>query len=160
MDFWDLALINALAKSRPIILLDNVGIGKSDGDIPTSLQGWANHVIALVQALNMPQMDLLGFSMGGGAAQHVALTASSLVRKLILAGTRTFRTPNTVIGPRDIFALANAVTEEGFRAAWRLSFFSHDADGQAAAKASWERIFSRQQDRSPHLSPETWEATD
>lgn len=155
MDFWDPALINALARLRHIILLDNAGIGKSDGEIPITFQGWANHVIDLVEALNIQQIDLLGFSMGGGAAQHVALRAPDLVRKLILAGTRTSKTPNTIRGPLDIFLpLANSVTEKEFEAAWTQSFFNHDSHGKAAAKASWDRIFSRGHDRSPHLSPE------
>lgn len=93
--------------------------------------------------------------MGGGAAQHVALKARHLVRKLILAGTRTSRTPNTTRGLRDIFIpLAKSVTETEFEAAVAQSFFNHDLDGKAAAKASWDRIFSRTHDRSPHLSPE------
>ncbi|KAE9375542.1 hydrolase [Stipitochalara longipes BDJ] len=153
MDFWDPALIDSLARTRPIILLDNAGIGKSEGEIPTSLHGWAVHVIALLGALKIHQIDLLGFSMGGGAAQHVALAASGLVRRLILAGTRTSRTPNTVIGPRKIFfALAHAVTEEEFKKAFALSFFNSDPVGRAAAQASWKRIFSRTRDRAPHLT--------
>ncbi|KAG0652820.1 2-hydroxymuconate semialdehyde hydrolase [Hyphodiscus hymeniophilus] len=155
MDFWDPALINELAKTRPVILLDNAGIGKSGGEIPTTFQGWASHVIDLVDALNIHQIDLLGFSMGGGAAQHVALRAPHLIRKLILAGTRTSKTPNTLRGPREIFLpLANSVTEEEFETAWSRSFFNHDSSGRAAAKASWDRIFSRSHDRAPHLSPE------
>ena len=155
MDFWDPALINALAKSRPILLLDNAGIGKSEGVIPTTLQGWAEHVIALLEALKIYRIDLLGFSMGGGAAQHVAIAAPHLVRKLILAGTRSSRTSTTMIGPRDIFyTLANAVTEEEFKAAIALSFFNPSSHGQAAAKASLERIYTRKQDRAPHLIPE------
>jgi pimeloyl-ACP methyl ester carboxylesterase len=155
MDFWDPDLINSLAKTRPIILLDNAGIGKSEGEIPTTLQGWAAHVISLLEALDIHQIDIFGFSMGGGAAQHVALTAPRLVRKLILAGTRTSRTPNTVIGPRKIFfALAHAVTEEEFKEAFLLSFFNPSPHGRAAGLASWDRIFSRTQGRAPHLSPE------
>jgi pimeloyl-ACP methyl ester carboxylesterase len=155
MDFWDPALINSLAKTRPILLLDNVGIGKSEGKIPTTLQGWAVHVIDFLEALDIRQIDLLGFSMGGGAAQHVALSAPGLVRKLILAGTRTSRTPNTVIGPRKIFfELAHAATEEQFKEAFVLSFFNHSPDGRAAGLASWGRIFSRSQDRAPHLNSE------
>jgi pimeloyl-ACP methyl ester carboxylesterase len=147
MDFWDPALIDALAKSRPIILLDNAGIGKSEGEIPTTLQGWAAHVIGLLRALDIKQIDLLGFSMGGGAAQHVALAAPGLVRKLILAGTRTSRTPNTILGPRKIsVALASGATEEEFKEAWTISFFNPSAQGRAAAKAVWDRIFSRTQD--------------
>lgn len=63
MDFWDPALVDALGKSRPIILMDNAGIGKSEGEIPTTLQGWAEHVINLLKALEIHQIDLLGFSM-------------------------------------------------------------------------------------------------
>jgi len=31
MDFWDPELINNLAEARPVIILDNSGIGKSSG---------------------------------------------------------------------------------------------------------------------------------
>lgn len=155
MDFWDPALIDTLAKTRPILLLDNAGVGKSSGLIPTTLHGWATHIIALLSALRITQIDLLGFSMGGGAAQHVVLAAPGLVRKLILAGTRTSLTPQTIFGPRDVFAaLANSVTEEDFRQAWTRSFFPHTEHGRDAAAASWTRIFSRSGDRAPHLSPE------
>lgn len=46
-------LMNALAKSRPILLLDNAGTGKSEGEIPTTFQGWAAHAIGLIEALNI-----------------------------------------------------------------------------------------------------------
>jgi len=155
MDFWDPALINALASSRPIILLDNAGVGKSEGEIPTTLEGWASHVIALVKTLEINQIDLLGFSMGGGAAQMVALGAPLLVRKLILAGIRSARTPNTISGNVDVFyPLGNSVTEKEFKAAIALSFYNPSPHGQAAAKASWDRIQERSIDRAPHLSPE------
>lgn len=155
MDFWDPALIDTLAKSRPILLLDNAGIGKSSGEIPTTLHGVAVHVIALLSALHIHKIDLLGFSMGGGAAQHVALAAPNLVRKLILAGTRTSRTRNTIFGPRKIFyELANSATEAEFKVAWTLSFFNPSQHGRDAAQASWDRIMTRTEDRAPHLSPE------
>jgi len=155
MDFWDPALINALAASRPIILLDNAGIGKSEGEVPTTLHGWAVNVIALVKALGIPQIDLLGFSMGGGAAQYVPLAAPGLVRKLILAGTSTSLNPSTVYGDPEIFKpLYQSVTEKEFEDATALSFFNHTPHGKAAAKASWERISTRTDDPAPHLSVE------
>jgi pimeloyl-ACP methyl ester carboxylesterase len=154
MDFWDPALINALASTRPIVLLDNAGIGKSEGEIPTTFHGCAEHVIALAKALHIPQIDLLGFSMGGAAAQHVALAAPDLVRKLILAGTRTSKTPNTVPGPRKIFYdLAHSDTDEEFKKSWINSFFNSSPSGRAAGEASWARIQERSHDRAPHLSP-------
>lgn len=65
MDFWDLALINALAARRPVIIFSNAGVGKSNGEIPPTYQGWAGNVITSVEALGIKQVDLLGFSMGG-----------------------------------------------------------------------------------------------
>ena len=38
MDFWGLALINALAARRPVIIFDNAGVGKSSGEIPPTYQ--------------------------------------------------------------------------------------------------------------------------
>lgn len=155
MDFWDPALINLLAKSRPILLLDNAGIGKSEGEIPTTFKGWAANVVGLLETLNIRQIDLLGFSMGGCVAQYVYLLAPYLVRKLILAGTRTSQTPSSTGGPAHIFKeLAESITEEEFEAATALSFFNPTPHGQAAAKSSWNRIFSRTVDRAPHLSPD------
>lgn len=155
MDFWDPALINRLTKARPILLFDNAGVGKSEGEVPTTFKGWAANVIGLLESLGIRQIDLLGYSMGGAAAQYVYLLAPYMIRKLILAGTRTSQTPNSVGGPPHIFKeLARSVTEEEFKAAIALSFFNPTPHGQAAAKASWSRIFSRTVDRAPHLSPE------
>lgn len=63
MDFWDPTLIDALARSRPILMLDYSGVGKSEGEVPSSFQGWAANVIAVVDALKIRKIDLLGFSM-------------------------------------------------------------------------------------------------
>ena len=43
--------------------------------------------IAFIRALGLEKVDLLGFSLGGGVAQMVALQAPELVRRMILAGT-------------------------------------------------------------------------
>jgi pimeloyl-ACP methyl ester carboxylesterase len=154
MDFWDPLLINTLSRSRPVLLLDNAGIGASAGEIPTTLHGWADHVVALLHALHIPRVDLLGFSMGGGAAQHVVLAAPrGMIRRLVLAGTRTSFNPTTVIGDRAIFyPLATSVTEGDFKTAWTESFFPHTEAGRAAADAVWERIQHGRRDRIPHLS--------
>jgi pimeloyl-ACP methyl ester carboxylesterase len=156
MDFWDPLLINKLALTRPVLLLDYTGTGSSPGVIPTTLHGWAEHVVALLAALNISRIDLLGFSMGGGAAQHVVLAAPGLVRKLVLAGTQTSRTPNTVSGVRDIFEwLASSVSEEEFKDSWVKSFFPASPVGVLAADTVWERIkSSHPKDRKPYLSPE------
>jgi pimeloyl-ACP methyl ester carboxylesterase len=37
MDAWDPAVINALAESRPVVVFDNTGLGKSSGSTPDSV---------------------------------------------------------------------------------------------------------------------------
>lgn len=155
MDFWDPALINALAEKRPVIIFDNAGVGKSTGQVPETIQGWADHLIAMVRAIGLEQIDLLGFSMGGAAAQMVALTAPKLVRKLILAGTRASQGPDKIhIHDEPIRHLRTASTTEEFRVSIEKSFYNWTDEGRAAAKSSWERILERQDDRSPFLHAE------
>jgi pimeloyl-ACP methyl ester carboxylesterase len=156
VDFWDPLLINTLSQSRPILLFDNAGIGKSSGTIPTSLHGWATHLIDLITTLKIPQIDLLGFSMGGGAVQCATLAAPpGMIRKLIIAGSRTSANPTMVIGDRAIYRpLAESVTEEEFKESWIRSFYPHTDAGRAAGEEVWRRIQRRDQDRAPHLSVE------
>lgn len=94
--------------------------------------------------------------MGSGAVQHVVLAAPpGMVRKLIIAGSRTSFNPTTVIGDRAIFRpLAESVSEEGFKESWIASFFPHAAAGRAAGEEVWARIQLRSQDRAPHLGVE------
>ena len=47
----------------------------------------ARDAITFIEALKLPEIDLLGFSLGGFVAQEIALLRPSLVRRLILAGT-------------------------------------------------------------------------
>jgi len=122
MDFWDPSLINPLAAQRPLILFDNSGVGRSTGTVPDTFGGWAANVIALTTALNIPQIDLLGFSMGGCVAQMVALNAPGLVRRLVLAGTRASRSPVTVGADWPLVErFATAMTEEAVEAAFTES---------------------------------------
>lgn len=147
MDFWDPALINPLAAKRPVIIFDNSGVGKSSGKVPNTFAGWAENVTALVQALNISQIDLLGFSMGGCVAQMVALNAPGLVRKLILAGTRASISPNTVGADWPLverFALA--MEPDAVEAAFTVSMFTTTSNGLSQAKKYWTRIHERKHD--------------
>jgi pimeloyl-ACP methyl ester carboxylesterase len=147
MDFWDPALINPLAAKRPVIIFDNSGVGKSSGKVPNTFAGWAENVIALVNALDIPQIDLLGFSMGGCVAQMVALNAPSLVRRLILAGTRASVSPNTVGANWSLVERFTVAMEpEAVEAAFTESMFTTTPNGLAQAKKYWARIHERQHD--------------
>src|SRR6266487_5302547 len=87
MDNWDPALLNGLAKDRTVITFDNAGVGFSSGDVPDNVAAMAQDALDFLDALNLTQVDLLGFSLGGYIAQHLVFHHPQLVRRLILAGT-------------------------------------------------------------------------
>ena len=153
MDFWDPLLLNTLGSHRPVVIFDQTGVGRTLGTVPTTFQGWADDLLAFVQALDLKQIDLLGFSMGGIAVQMVALKAPQLIRRLILAGTSSSMTPAEqipgVVWPRDqalpqyLKALSTAATEDEGKEAIFYSFFYDDAVGRAAVEAYWKRLSER-----------------
>ena len=148
-------------------LLANPGLDQ----IPLTFQGWATNVLALIDALQLTKVDLFGFSMGGCAMQMVALTRPDAVRKLILAGTNpsapsaspTTTTPSSeskaigtqgIVWPRDIppsHAIAALSAGDGTVASEieqgiTTSFFPDTGAGRAAARAYFERVYSRSRD--------------
>src|SRR2546423_15316533 len=87
LDNWAPAVVNGLAKDRPVFLFDSAGIAPSGGQTPDNVAEMARHALAVIQALGLRQVDLLGFSLGGFVAQQVTLDRPDLVRRVILAGT-------------------------------------------------------------------------
>jgi pimeloyl-ACP methyl ester carboxylesterase len=87
LDSWDPALIDALASTRRVVCFDNVGVGRSTGTTPSTVQQMAQGAIAFVTAMELGQVDILGFSIGSFVAQEIALTRPAIVRRLILASS-------------------------------------------------------------------------
>ncbi|OAF17445.1 alpha/beta fold hydrolase [Bradyrhizobium neotropicale] len=87
IDAWDPAVVNALAADRPVIAFDNAGVGRSTGQTPDNIETMARDAVAFINLLGLPEVDLLGFSLGGCVAQQIAADHGRLVRKLILVGT-------------------------------------------------------------------------
>ena len=156
MDHWDPSLINALAPNRTLLLLDYAGVGKSTGTVASTYTGWADSALSLLTALQIPQVDVLGYSMGGLAAQMLALDHPEVVRKMVLAATSTSIGPERV-DPADLAAfmrLAGAVTDEEQLAANAECYYPPTAAGRLVAKDSWDRIHERSGDRSGVLGEE------
>jgi pimeloyl-ACP methyl ester carboxylesterase len=87
LENWDPAVINGLARARPVITIDNAGIGNSGGTTPDNAQDMAKTAVRIITALGINKCDVLGFSLGGFLAQTIAITNPDLFRKIILAGT-------------------------------------------------------------------------
>ena len=87
LDNWDPALVDALASDRRVIAFDNAGVGGSIGSTPSTIEQMATDAIDFISALDLDQVDLLGFSIGSFVAQRIALTRPALVRRLVLASS-------------------------------------------------------------------------
>jgi len=79
---WD-SLLAALGPEFPALRYDLRGFGESEdsGDVPFS---HSDDLISLLDALELPQADLIGVSMGGAIALNTALTHPERVRRLVL----------------------------------------------------------------------------
>ncbi len=87
LDDWDPRVIDGIAQHRHVITFDNRGVGSSSGKVPATVGEMAADAVTFITALGHEQVDLLGFSLGGGVAQYVLLGHPDLVRRAVLAGT-------------------------------------------------------------------------
>jgi pimeloyl-ACP methyl ester carboxylesterase len=72
LDDWDPRVIDGIAAQRRVIAFDNRGVGASGGSVPDTIEAMGRDAIAFIRAFGFKQVDLLGFSLGGGVAQMVA----------------------------------------------------------------------------------------
>jgi pimeloyl-ACP methyl ester carboxylesterase len=153
MDWWDPALINPLAAQRQILLIDNTGVGRSEGEVPTNFRQWARDIISVVKALDIPVLDSFGFSMGGFVSHMIALEAPELVRKVIVAGSGPSQGEGTLVGDGQYVAeIASGVTEEDHHKAMLHTFFSWSNKKQALGEQWWQRMTKARPDREPLLA--------
>lgn len=142
IDAWDPAVVNALAADRPVIAFDNAGVGRSSGQTPDNVPAMSRDAVAFIDRLGLPEVDLLGFSLGGCVAQQIAAEHGRLVRKLILVGT----------APKGGEEHLMAVLQEAFSQTAAPDpllplFFTKSAASQAAGVAFLKRAKVRTEDR-------------
>ncbi|GAA5023103.1 alpha/beta fold hydrolase [Streptomyces siamensis] len=146
MDHWDPLVTNGLAANRPVILFDNAGIGASGGETPESAEGFAENVVSFLTAMDLAEIDLLGFSVGGYVSQALVLARPDLVRRLILVGTKPRAGEMEGLGER-VPEVANheVLTEDDYL----YLFFSPSEASRAAGREFWKRRHARTQDVDP-----------
>lgn len=85
---WDPGFLGALGERSTVICPDNRGMGDSTGPVDgLSVDAMAADILALLDGLDHPAVDLAGWSMGGFIAQQVAAIAPERVRNLVLLAT-------------------------------------------------------------------------
>jgi pimeloyl-ACP methyl ester carboxylesterase len=84
---WDPALLRLLARKHRLILFDYPGVGLSGPWHGRSFDSLAGMTASLMEAIHLPEADVLGWSLGGFVAQRLAIEHPQQVSHLILAGT-------------------------------------------------------------------------
>lgn len=75
-------------ENRELIAFDAPGAGLSERPrYPLRMRGLAGVVAALLDGLELDDVDVLGYSFGGGLAQELAYRSPDRVRRLILCAT-------------------------------------------------------------------------
>jgi pimeloyl-ACP methyl ester carboxylesterase len=152
LDNFDPRIVDGLASRHRVIATDYRGIGMSGGEAPKTVDALARDTIALIDALGFEQVDLLGFSLGGFVAQDVALKATALVRKLILAGTG----PAGGKGIDRVGAVSWPLMLRGLltlRDPKYYLFFTSTTNGRNAASAFLQRLQERKTGRDKGPTP-------
>ncbi len=79
-------ILPALAAGHQVVAVDLQGHGRTaDIDRPIDEKLMADDVAALIDHLGLEQPDVVGYSLGGGVAFHVAVRHPEKVRRLVLA---------------------------------------------------------------------------
>jgi pimeloyl-ACP methyl ester carboxylesterase len=151
LDDWDPRVIDGIAARRRVIAFDNRGVGATSSKVPTNIDQMGADAIAFIRALGLTKVDLLGFSLGGGVAQVVALQEPHLVRRMILAGTGP-RGGGGIEQVTKIFVIAYlkaAITQSDPR---NFLFFPRTPEGKSAASGYLRRLKDRTHDRDTPIS--------
>jgi 3-oxoadipate enol-lactonase len=85
---WDPGFLTALGQSFEVICPDNRGVGESElGDGELTIDGMAADLEALLDALEIETLQLVGWSMGGFVAQRLTIRAPDRISAMGLLST-------------------------------------------------------------------------
>ena len=157
LENWDPTLIDALAENRRVITFDNTGVGGTTGRTPHTIAEMAQDAIEFIDALELDEVDLLGFSIGSFVAQDVALTRPDLARRIVLASSAPQGAAGMHGWAKDV--IDHVGQRQGSPEGYLAVFYAPSATSQAAGKASAQRIFgARTTDRDADTTWQTRQA--
>ncbi|MBB3870817.1 alpha/beta fold hydrolase [Brevundimonas mediterranea] len=151
LDNFDPRILDGLATNRTVFALDYRGVGASGGEAPVTVAEMATDMLAVVSALGLTRIDLMGFSLGGFVAQDMLRQAPNLARKVVLTGTG----PAGGKGINKVGAVSTPLIIKGMltlKDPKTYLFFTSSQAGRRAAKAFLERLKERRSDRDKPIT--------
>jgi pimeloyl-ACP methyl ester carboxylesterase len=84
-DMFRDGLLPSLAKTRQVVAVDLQGHGRTTlGDRPIDLKDIGNDLAQVLEKLGFKQLDVVGYSFGGGAGLRLAIQHPAVVRRLVV----------------------------------------------------------------------------
>ncbi len=123
---WGRPFLAPLEESFECIAFDNRGMGLSGpAQMPFGITDLAADTLALLDALELDQVHVVGISMGGMIAQELALAHPERITSLTLGATYCGGPEGTLMAPDDLRLLGDAVAsgerERIYRAMWEIN---------------------------------------
>jgi pimeloyl-ACP methyl ester carboxylesterase len=135
-----------------VVTFDNVGVGATTGTTPSTIEAMGHGAIAFLDAMDLQQVDLLGFSIGSFVAQEIALIRPDLLRRVVLASAA----PQGAAGMHGWApeVIAASVRRRRARRATSPSSSPTDTSREAGRQAAGRIFGGRTADRD---EPTTWQ---
>lgn len=156
LDNWDPALIDALASQRRVVTFDNAGVGGSSGATPNTVAAMARNAIAFLEAMDLQEVDVLGFSIGSFVAQEIALVRPAAVRRLVLASSAPQGADGMHGWTPDVIGAVGG--QEPNPEGYLDVFYTPSSRSRQAGQESLGRMFSRSDGRDKATSWQTRQA--
>ncbi|WP_437552217.1 alpha/beta hydrolase [Sorangium sp. So ce367] len=156
MDVWDPAFLDALAAHGfRVITFDYSGLGLSTGERSYAPPSLARDAMDLIEALDLKDVVIGGWSLGGLAAQVAVAMFPERLSHAVLIGTSP---PGPNVKPAEqLFYDTAVLASYGLDEEIILFFEPRSQASREAARRSVDRIAQRTQDRSVPV-PVDWAA--
>ena len=123
---WGRPFLSALEQSFECIVYDHRGMGLSGrAQLPFTTPDLAADALGLLDALEIERAHVVGISMGGMIAQHMALEHPERIDTLTLGATYCGGPEGTLMSAEDLQLLGEAMAsgdrERVYRAMWEIN---------------------------------------
>ncbi|MBB2903214.1 pimeloyl-ACP methyl ester carboxylesterase [Kineococcus radiotolerans] len=152
MDHWDPAFLQVLSDERDVIIFDNRGVSLTSGPPAQSIAEMGRGLLDLLDALDLPVVDVLGWSLGGMVAQAAVLAQPRRFRHLVIAGSTSQGVPHQPAPEPKVWQVAGRGVndDEDFL----YLFFPQTPAARAAGLASLRRLDRRLVESGAVVAPE------